>query len=100
MLSKAKMDNLTVCFAFSYMQRGQRIEVKQEHYVYNLNLSTLSIKMNYDFRIRMKLWCVNYNWSNWTKVQSWGNNKGTVSLSLKKHVFRFMTRDKCELNGH
>ncbi|KAK7169311.1 hypothetical protein R3I93_005323 [Phoxinus phoxinus] len=56
-------------------KRGQMIEVKQEHEVYNLSLST-SIKTNYDFRIRMRLWCVDKNWSNWTKVQSWGNNKG------------------------
>lgn len=93
MLFKGKLENLTVCFAFSYMQRDQTIEVKQDQdEVYNLTLSTLSIKTNYNFRIRMRLWCLDKNWSNWTKVQSWGNNKGTVSLSLKNHVFRFKTR--------
>lgn len=91
MLFKAKLENLTVCFVFSYMQTGRRID-KQEDVDYNLTLSTLNIKTNYDFRIRMRLQCVDKDWSNWTKVQSWGNNKGTVSLSLKKHVFRLKTR--------
>ncbi|KAG1968614.1 cytokine receptor-like factor 2 isoform X2 [Pimephales promelas] len=71
-------------------KRGQRIEVKQEHYVYNLNLSTLSIKMNYDFRIRMKLWCVNKNWSNWTKVQSWGNNKGACMVESSASIWVYI----------
>lgn len=103
MLFKAKLENLTVCFAFAYMQPSAILEIKQgNNEVHNFNLSNLSIKTNYDFRIRMKLWCHDKDWSNWTKVQSWGNNTGTVSLSLN-HVFRFKTRawiEKYELTGH
>lgn len=81
MLFKAKLENLTVCFAFAYMQRTQPSEHLQGNdEVYHLNLSTLSIKKNYNFRIRMRLWCNNKDWSKWTKVQSWGNNAGTVSV--------------------
>lgn len=90
--SNAKLENLTALHIFAYMQGGKSIQVRQQHEVYNLDLSTLSMKMNYDFRIRMKLWCRDKEWSKWTKVQSWGNNEGTVSLSLKYHVLRFRTR--------
>lgn len=83
---------LTACMHFADMQGGQSIQVRQQHEVYNLDLPTLNMKKNYDFRIRMKLWCLDKDWNNWTKVQSWGNNEGTISLSLKYHVFRFRTR--------
>lgn len=54
-----------------------------------MNLPTLTLKHNYDFRIRMKLDCLfNGNWSNWTTVQSWGNNTGKVTLSVKVQIFR------------
>uniref|UniRef100_A0A8C2A7T4 Uncharacterized protein n=1 Tax=Cyprinus carpio TaxID=7962 RepID=A0A8C2A7T4_CYPCA len=49
---------------------GQSIQLRHQYEVFNLDLSTLSIKMNYDFRIRMKLGCLDKDWSKWTKVQS------------------------------
>uniref|UniRef100_A0A8C1JJQ7 Uncharacterized protein n=1 Tax=Cyprinus carpio TaxID=7962 RepID=A0A8C1JJQ7_CYPCA len=52
------------------MQGGQSIQVRHQYEVCSLDLSTLSIKMNYDFRIRMKLGCLDKDWSKWTKVQS------------------------------
>ncbi|XP_048049412.1 cytokine receptor-like factor 2 [Megalobrama amblycephala] len=57
--------------------------------VYRLNLSTLSIKKNYDFRIRMRLWCNDKDWSNWTKVQSWGNNAGACMVELPANIMYF-----------
>ncbi|XP_016350838.1 uncharacterized protein LOC107695450 [Sinocyclocheilus anshuiensis] len=68
-------------------KEGQRIEVKHKHEVYNLNLPTVSMKMNYDFRIRMKKECQQKDWSNWTKVQSWGNNAGACMSNVEASAY-------------
>nr|XP_055071827.1 cytokine receptor-like factor 2 isoform X1 [Misgurnus anguillicaudatus] len=50
------------------------IEYDNKHELNVLNLPTLSMKQNYDFRIRMKVDCsFDGDWSNWTHIQSWGN---------------------------
>ncbi|XP_050975536.1 cytokine receptor-like factor 2 isoform X2 [Labeo rohita] len=71
-------------------KEDQRIVVKQEHEVYHLNLSTISMKMNYDFRIRMKLWCLDKEWNNWTKVQSWGNNAGACMVEASPYIWVYI----------
>ncbi|XDV30231.1 hypothetical protein PO909_033195 [Leuciscus waleckii] len=71
------------------IQRGQRID-KQERVEYNLPLSSLSVKMNYDFRIRMRLECVDKDWSNWTKVQSWGNNKDACVVESPASIWVYI----------
>ncbi|XP_051762972.1 cytokine receptor-like factor 2 [Ctenopharyngodon idella] len=66
------------------------LEIKQgNNEVHNFNLSNLSIKTNYDFRIRMKLWCHDKDWSNWTKVQSWGNNTGACMVESPANIMYF-----------
>ncbi|KAA0715608.1 hypothetical protein E1301_Tti008447 [Triplophysa tibetana] len=56
-------------------------EIIQDQELYDVNLPTLTLKHNYDFRIRMKLDCLyEGDWSNWTPVQSWGNNIGVCKF--------------------
>ncbi|XP_058644065.1 cytokine receptor-like factor 2 isoform X2 [Onychostoma macrolepis] len=69
---------------------GKSIQVRQQHEVYNLDLSTLSMKRNYDFRIRMKLWCLDKEWSKWTKVQSWGNNEGARLVDATAYIWIYI----------
>ncbi|XP_016322830.1 cytokine receptor common subunit gamma-like [Sinocyclocheilus anshuiensis] len=69
---------------------GQSIQVRQQHEVYNLDLSTLSMKTNYDFRIRMKLGCLDKDWSKWTKVQSWGNNEGACMVEGSAYIWVYI----------
>ncbi|XP_056088994.1 cytokine receptor-like factor 2 [Rhinichthys klamathensis goyatoka] len=35
----------------------------------------------------MKWWCLDKNWSNWTKVQSWGNNKGACMVESPASIW-------------
>ncbi|XP_057192105.1 cytokine receptor-like factor 2 isoform X2 [Triplophysa rosa] len=52
-----------------------------------VDLPTLSMKHNYDFRIRMKLDCMyDGDWSNWTTVQSWGNNTGVCKVESSSNL--------------
>ncbi|XP_067301177.1 cytokine receptor-like factor 2 [Pseudorasbora parva] len=65
-------------------------DIKQGEY--NLDLPHLNLKMNYDFRIRMKLECLNKNWSNWTKVQSWGNNTGACTVKSSADIWVYILK--------
>ncbi|XP_043105619.1 cytokine receptor-like factor 2 [Puntigrus tetrazona] len=69
---------------------GQSIQVRHQHKVYNLDLSSLSMKTNYDFRIRMKIWCINSNWSKWTKVESWENNEGVCMVEASTYIWVYI----------
>ncbi|KTF98716.1 hypothetical protein cypCar_00023314 [Cyprinus carpio] len=70
-------------------KEGQRT-VTHTHEVYSLNLSTISMKKNYDFRIRMRKACQDKNWSNWTTVQSWGNNTGACTVDASTYIWVYI----------
>ncbi|KAK2904864.1 hypothetical protein QQF64_033005 [Cirrhinus molitorella] len=71
-------------------KEDQRIVVNQKQEEDHLSLSTISMKMNYDFRIRMKLECVDKNWSNYTKVQSWGNNADACMVEAYPYIWIYI----------
>ncbi|XP_052462397.1 cytokine receptor-like factor 2 isoform X1 [Carassius gibelio] len=62
------------------------IKVTQTH----LNLNYISMKKNYDFRIRMRKECLNKPWSNWTKVQSWGNNADACVVEASAYIWVYI----------
>ncbi|TRY66224.1 hypothetical protein DNTS_006064, partial [Danionella cerebrum] len=70
---------------------GQRIELKQGNEVTGqVKLNTISKKKNYDFRLRMKLWCLQKDWSNWTKVQHWGNNSDACKVDTPSYLWIYI----------
>ncbi|NP_001153142.1 cytokine receptor-like factor 2 [Danio rerio] len=71
-------------------ERSHRIKLQNNQEENHLNLSTLSTKMNYDFRIRMKYECLEKDWSNWTKVQSWGNNKDVCMVKSSYYIWVYI----------
>ncbi|XP_056611320.1 cytokine receptor-like factor 2 isoform X2 [Triplophysa dalaica] len=84
------------CYTSELQYKNQCVKTWMSEFIENkeltdVNLTTLSLKHNYDFRIRMKLGCFfNGNWSNWTAVQSWGNNTGVCKFeSSSNHLWNF-----------
>ncbi|XP_051566905.1 uncharacterized protein LOC127448436 isoform X1 [Myxocyprinus asiaticus] len=71
-------------------KRAQKYEVEHKYEVYVFNLSTLSMKENYDFRIRMKLSCIDGDWSTWTQVQHWGNNTGACMAETSSYMWFYI----------
>ncbi|XP_065107462.1 cytokine receptor-like factor 2 isoform X2 [Paramisgurnus dabryanus] len=67
------------------------IEYDNKHELNVLNLSTLSMKQNYDFRIRVKVDC-GYNgaWSNWTGIQSWRNDPDPCIKESSSNVWIYI----------
>ncbi|XP_059417243.1 cytokine receptor-like factor 2 isoform X2 [Carassius carassius] len=72
------------------MQDIHSIKVKQTQMENHLNLTYISMKKNYDFRIRMRKECLQKPWSNWTKVQSWGNNAGACVVEASAYIWVYI----------
>ncbi|XP_051997801.1 cytokine receptor common subunit gamma-like [Xyrauchen texanus] len=71
-------------------ERGLKYKLEHKNEEYGLNMSTLSMKKNYDFRIRMMLSCIGGEWSNWTQVQHWGNNTDACMEESSSYIWIYV----------